>query len=213
MSRASSQRSPKCSGKASRNSDEETNTQSKFALSRTDTKQTPTSDPQSKGLEKGDDKSSKESSNKSGGSTSVAASVAVNIARADNEASVASGVSLGASGHVEVQASQTVEAVAQGLSTATNTKAKTGVAAAVGLNIVSVDNAAEVGSGATLSGGDVRVRADMADGKANKEIASELSISERTVKTHLGHLFEKLGVTSRTEAVKVATRRGLVRLQ
>jgi DNA-binding NarL/FixJ family response regulator len=52
----------------------------------------------------------------------------------------------------------------------------------------------------------------MADGKSNKEIASELAISERTVKTHLGHLFEKLGVTSRTEAVKVASRRGLVRL-
>ncbi len=53
----------------------------------------------------------------------------------------------------------------------------------------------------------------LADGKANKEIANELSISERTVKTHLGHLFEKLGVTSRTEAIKVATRRGLVRLE
>ena len=53
----------------------------------------------------------------------------------------------------------------------------------------------------------------MADGKANKEIATALSISERTVKTHLGHLFEKLGVASRTEAVKVATRRGLVRLE
>src|SRR5262245_12364842 len=53
----------------------------------------------------------------------------------------------------------------------------------------------------------------MADGKANKEIANELAISERTVKTHLGHLFEKLGVTSRTEAIKVATRRGLVRLE
>jgi DNA-binding NarL/FixJ family response regulator len=52
----------------------------------------------------------------------------------------------------------------------------------------------------------------MADGKSNKEIASALGISERTVKTHLGHLFEKLAVTSRTEAVKVATRRGLVRL-
>ena len=53
----------------------------------------------------------------------------------------------------------------------------------------------------------------MADGKSNKEIANELGISDRTVKTHLGHLFEKLGVTSRTEAVKIATRRGLVRLE
>jgi DNA-binding NarL/FixJ family response regulator len=52
----------------------------------------------------------------------------------------------------------------------------------------------------------------IADGKSNKEIANELRISERTVKTHLGHLFEKLGVTSRTEAVKIAMRRGLVRL-
>ena len=53
----------------------------------------------------------------------------------------------------------------------------------------------------------------LADGKANKEIANALDISERTVKTHLAHLFEKLGVTSRTEAIKVATRRGLVRLE
>ena len=53
----------------------------------------------------------------------------------------------------------------------------------------------------------------LADGQANKEIASALGISERTVKTHLGNLFGKLGVTSRTEAVKVATRRGLVRLE
>lgn len=53
----------------------------------------------------------------------------------------------------------------------------------------------------------------MADGRSNKEIANELGISERTVKTHLGHLFDKLGVTNRTEAVKVASRRGLVRLE
>ena len=53
----------------------------------------------------------------------------------------------------------------------------------------------------------------MADGQSNKEIANALAISERTVKTHLGHLFEKLGVTSRTEAIKVATRRGLVRME
>ena len=51
----------------------------------------------------------------------------------------------------------------------------------------------------------------LANGQSNKEIAASLGISERTVKTHLAHLFEKLGVTSRTEAVRVATRRGLVR--
>jgi len=33
----------------------------------------------------------------------------------------------------------------------------------------------------------------MAQGRSNKEVASELGISERTVKTHLGHLFQKLG--------------------
>jgi DNA-binding NarL/FixJ family response regulator len=53
----------------------------------------------------------------------------------------------------------------------------------------------------------------MSDGRSNKEIAVTLGISERTVKTHLGHLFEKLGVTSRTEAAKVAARRGLVRME
>jgi DNA-binding NarL/FixJ family response regulator len=53
----------------------------------------------------------------------------------------------------------------------------------------------------------------MADGRTNKEIAVALGISERTVKTHMAHLFEKLGVTSRTEAVKIASRRGLVRLE
>jgi two-component system NarL family response regulator len=52
----------------------------------------------------------------------------------------------------------------------------------------------------------------LADGRSNKEIATALDISERTVKTHLAHLFEKLGVTSRTEAIKVASRRGLVRM-
>jgi two-component system NarL family response regulator len=51
----------------------------------------------------------------------------------------------------------------------------------------------------------------LANGESNKEIAASLGISERTVKTHLAHLFEKLGVTSRTEATRVAMRRGLVR--
>ena len=50
----------------------------------------------------------------------------------------------------------------------------------------------------------------LAAGKSNKEIALKLSITETTVKSHLRSIFTKLGVLSRTEAVTVATRRGLV---
>lgn len=50
------------------------------------------------------------------------------------------------------------------------------------------------------------------NGKANKEIANDLFISEGTVKIHLTHLFEKLEVASRTEAIALAIKRGLVRL-
>jgi two-component system NarL family response regulator len=50
----------------------------------------------------------------------------------------------------------------------------------------------------------------LAAGKSNKEIALRLSITETTVKSHLRSIFTKLGVLSRTEAVTVASRRGLV---
>lgn len=52
----------------------------------------------------------------------------------------------------------------------------------------------------------------MAQGKSNKEIGAALSITEGTVKLHVTHLFGKLGVSSRTEAIAAAMRRGLVRL-
>jgi two-component system NarL family response regulator len=50
------------------------------------------------------------------------------------------------------------------------------------------------------------------DGKANKEIADTLGISDATVKAHISNLLGKLRVSSRTEAVAVAIKRGLVRL-
>lgn len=50
----------------------------------------------------------------------------------------------------------------------------------------------------------------VARGSANKEIARALLISETTVKTHLKHVFAKLGVDSRAAAVAVALERGLI---
>ncbi|MDB5299390.1 MAG: degU 1 [Phycisphaerales bacterium] len=63
-----------------------------------------------------------------------------------------------------------------------------------------------------LTAREMSVLRQVVHGKANKEIAAELFISEGTVKVHLTHLFEKLGVASRTEAMALAMRRGLVRL-
>ena len=47
-------------------------------------------------------------------------------------------------------------------------------------------------------------------GLANKRIAAELRVSEKTVKTHVGHLLAKLGVTDRTQAAVLALHEGLI---
>jgi len=49
-------------------------------------------------------------------------------------------------------------------------------------------------------------------GLSNQDIARELSLSLRTVQAHLGHIFNKLGVSSRTEAVVRALKEGWVTL-
>ena len=52
---------------------------------------------------------------------------------------------------------------------------------------------------------------ELAQGKPTKEIAGTLVVSEETVKTHLAHIYQKLGVNDRVQAVALALRRGLVR--
>ena len=52
----------------------------------------------------------------------------------------------------------------------------------------------------------------LAGGLVNKEIAAKLAISEHTVKFHVASIFGKLGAATRTEAVSVGIRRGLVLL-
>ena len=50
----------------------------------------------------------------------------------------------------------------------------------------------------------------LAFGKTNKEIARELGIGAQTVKTHISHIFTKMGAADRTDAVALALRKGLV---
>ncbi|PIY44256.1 MAG: DNA-binding response regulator, partial [Armatimonadetes bacterium CG_4_10_14_3_um_filter_59_10] len=52
----------------------------------------------------------------------------------------------------------------------------------------------------------------IAEGKSNKEIADALFIAEGTVKTHVNAILTKLDAADRTQAVMIALKRGLVRL-
>jgi len=61
-----------------------------------------------------------------------------------------------------------------------------------------------------LSGREREVLALVAKGTSNREIARELFISEATVKTHLTHLYAKLGVNDRAAAVATAYQRGIL---
>jgi DNA-binding NarL/FixJ family response regulator len=62
----------------------------------------------------------------------------------------------------------------------------------------------------TLSPRETQVLRLVAAGKSNPSIASELFVGEATVKTHLLHVFEKLGVSDRTRAVTRAMELGLL---
>ena len=63
----------------------------------------------------------------------------------------------------------------------------------------------------TLSRREVEVLQLVADGAANTEIAGRLYISDATVKSHLVHIYTKLGVSSRTAAVAAAREVGILR--
>jgi DNA-binding NarL/FixJ family response regulator len=61
-----------------------------------------------------------------------------------------------------------------------------------------------------LSNREMEVLQLLSEGKTNKEVAKALWISEQTVKTHVAHIFDKLGTSDRTETVAQALRTGLV---
>ncbi len=65
-------------------------------------------------------------------------------------------------------------------------------------------------SGQELTARELSVLERIVAGRANKDIAADLFISEATVKTHINSLLGKLGVADRTHAATVAIQRGLV---
>jgi DNA-binding NarL/FixJ family response regulator len=71
---------------------------------------------------------------------------------------------------------------------------------------------AERRSHRSLSSREVEVLRMVAKGLGNKEIASALNIAEVTVKLHVSHVLEKLGVKDRTEAATAAFQRGIISL-
>lgn len=72
--------------------------------------------------------------------------------------------------------------------------------------------AAAVEPSESLTGRERQVLQMLAGGLGNKEIARRLKISEHTAKFHVASILGKLGVSSRTEAVAVGLRRGLILL-
>ena len=67
-------------------------------------------------------------------------------------------------------------------------------------------------AGDTLSDREIEVLRLMAGGESNRDIADHLSITQSTVKTHITSIFQKLNVTTRTEAVTNALKKGIIQL-
>ena len=72
---------------------------------------------------------------------------------------------------------------------------------------------AERMTGSNLTGRELEVLQQIVAGKSNKEIGSELRISEATVKSHINNILSKLGVSDRTQAATTALQRGIVHLR
>jgi len=64
----------------------------------------------------------------------------------------------------------------------------------------------------TLTGREIEVLELLAEGLSNKAIAARLGISDQTVKFHVASVSGKLGAANRTDAVRLAVRRGLITL-
>ena len=80
------------------------------------------------------------------------------------------------------------------------------------LGLPSPSRSLDGASGQALSPREIEVLGMIAEGLGNKTIARRLGISEHTIKFHIGSIFTKLNASSRTEAVIIGARQGLIML-
>lgn len=69
----------------------------------------------------------------------------------------------------------------------------------------------EISARERLTDREREVLEELAQGKSTREMAESLVVAEETIKTHLTHIYQKLGVSDRVQAVALALRQGLVR--
>ncbi len=130
------------------------------------------------------------------------------ISAYDDDAYVTAALDAGASGYLlkntsPVQLTEAVRSVAAGEAT---------LDPSVATKVIKMATSRTDRSSNELSSRELEVLELVARGLTNKDIAGELFISARTVQGHLRRVFEKLNVTTRTEAVTVSLARGLISL-
>jgi NarL family two-component system response regulator YdfI len=128
----------------------------------------------------------------------------------DDDANIVQGLQAGARGYLLKDASRdailgAIRAAARG-----ETLLPPEVLARVVAHLDAGPQAPAAPADSTLSERELEVLRLVADGQRNKEIADQLGITERTVKAHLQSIFNKLGATSRAEAIARAMAGGLL---
>lgn len=121
----------------------------------------------------------------------------------DTDADILSAVEAGASGYL-LKDAPPAELIAAAQAAAGGASA---LSPAVAVRLETRRNSV----GGALSAREIEVLGLVAAGKSNRDIGRELFLSEATVKSHLVHIFTKLGVSSRTKAVAAARDAGTIR--
>ncbi|MEO7837609.1 MAG: response regulator transcription factor [Acidimicrobiales bacterium] len=80
-----------------------------------------------------------------------------------------------------------------------------------GMNLASAEDSGRGGVGSALTRKELEVMVRLSEGRSNREIAEVLFVTPATVKTHLAHIYAKLGAAGRQQAVERAVAMGLLR--